>query len=163
MEESVYKLIEPEKPVPEKPRRYKSKHPSDLPPTASTFCLKTTSKPGIGNLNGEYKPGGSNHTQGAMGATFGKKKGELKPETTQFLKKQTGTMKLPESRCGAVIAEKKFEYDPSFKKETIPKQADKPIMGLVSDKNFIVANAVENILAGRPSPKACSPQDARTE
>lgn len=33
------------------------------------------------------------------------------------------------------------------KKPAIPK--DKPIHGLVSDKNFIVANAVENILAGK--------------
>lgn len=29
----------------------------------------------------------------------------------------------------------------------MPKKDEKPIMGLVSDKNFIVANAVENILA----------------
>ena len=29
----------------------------------------------------------------------------------------------------------------------MPKKEDKPIMGLVSDKNYIVANAVENILA----------------
>jgi len=29
----------------------------------------------------------------------------------------------------------------------VPKKDEKPIMGLVSDKNFIVANAVENILA----------------
>lgn len=36
----------------------------------------------------------------------------------------------------------KFSYDPSFKKENIPKQNEKPIMGLVSDKNYIVANAV---------------------
>ena len=98
MEESVYKLIEPERPAPEKQKRYKSKHPSDLPPTATTFCLKTTSKPSVGNLNGEYKPGGSNHASTAAGGTFGKKKGELKPETTQFLKKQTGTIKLPESK-----------------------------------------------------------------
>jgi len=31
----------------------------------------------------------------------------------------------------------------------VPKNGDKPIHGLVSDKNFIVANAVENILAGK--------------
>ena len=31
----------------------------------------------------------------------------------------------------------------------MPKNGDKPIHGLVSDKNFIVANAVENILAGK--------------
>jgi hypothetical protein len=36
---------------------------------------------------------------------------------------------------------------PGQKKESVPKKEDKPIMGLVSDKNYIVANAVENILA----------------
>ena len=34
-------------------------------------------------------------------------------------------------------------------KPAVPKNGDKPIHGLVSDKNFIVANAVENILAGK--------------
>ncbi len=78
----MYKLIEPEKPVPQKTKRYKSKHPHDMPPTASTLCLTTTSKPSVGNLNGEYQPGGSNHVGKAGTATFGKKKGELKPGTT---------------------------------------------------------------------------------
>ena len=35
------------------------------------------------------------------------------------------------------------------KKAAVPKRDEKPIQGLVSDKNFIVANAVENILAGK--------------
>ena len=34
----------------------------------------------------------------------------------------------------------------------MPKKDDKPIMGLVSDKNYIVANAVENILAAPKLP-----------
>ena len=34
-------------------------------------------------------------------------------------------------------------------KQAVPKRDEKPIHGLVSDKNFIVANAVENILAGK--------------
>jgi hypothetical protein len=34
-------------------------------------------------------------------------------------------------------------------KPAVPKKDEKPIHGLVSDKNFIVANAVENILAGK--------------
>ena len=33
------------------------------------------------------------------------------------------------------------------KKVAVPLRGEKPIMGLVSDKNFIVSNAVENILA----------------
>lgn len=39
--------------------------------------------------------------------------------------------------------------DPASKKAPVPKKDEKPIHGLVSDKNFIVANAVENILAGK--------------
>ena len=39
----------------------------------------------------------------------------------------------------------------SEKKAAVPKRDEKPIHGLVSDKNFIVANAVENILAGKSS------------
>lgn len=34
-------------------------------------------------------------------------------------------------------------------KAAVPLRGEKPIHGLVSDKNFIVANAVENILAGK--------------
>jgi len=34
----------------------------------------------------------------------------------------------------------------------VPKRDEKPIHGLVSDKNFIVANAVENILAAPKLP-----------
>lgn len=50
---------------------HKSKHPHYVPPTATTFGLKTTSKPGVGNLNGDYEPQGSNHLGKAGGATFG--------------------------------------------------------------------------------------------
>jgi len=34
----------------------------------------------------------------------------------------------------------------------VPMKDEKPIMGLVSDKNFIVSNAVENILAAPKLP-----------
>jgi len=36
-----------------------------------------------------------------------------------------------------------------MKKPPIPKKDEKPIMGLVSEKNFVVSNAVEAILAGK--------------
>lgn len=78
-EESIYNLIPKEKYEPPKDKMYKSKHPATVPPTGSTFCLKTTSKPGIGNLNGDYEPQGSNHGHKAPGATMGKPQGALKP------------------------------------------------------------------------------------
>jgi len=45
----------------------------------------------------------------------------------------------------------KFERDHP-NKPPVPKKDEKPIHGLVSDKNFIVANAVENILAAPKLP-----------
>jgi hypothetical protein len=41
---------------------------------------------------------------------------------------------------------------PGVKKVSVPALDEKPIMGLVSDKNFIVSNAVENILAAPKLP-----------
>ena len=47
---------------------------------------------------------------------------------------------------------KKFIYTDEIKRPAVPKKDEKPIMGLVSDKNYIVANAVENILAAPKLP-----------
>ena len=41
----------------------------------------------------------------------------------------------------------KFVYQ-GDKREKVPKRDEKPILGLKSNKNFIVSNAVENILSG---------------
>lgn len=46
----------------------------------------------------------------------------------------------------------KTQRQDGFKKPAIPGKDEKPIHGLVSDKNFIVANAVENILAAPKLP-----------
>lgn len=40
-----------------------------------------------------------------------------------------------------------FSYDCSHKKPSVPLASEKPVFGLSSGKNFIVHNAVENILA----------------
>merc|ERR1711959_153934 len=63
------------------------------------------------------------------------------PEPTKFLKAYTREdNKLPEPR--------KFEYqDTVERKPSVPTRSEKPVMGLVTSKNFITCNAVENILA----------------
>merc|ERR1712227_30 len=63
------------------------------------------------------------------------------PEPTKFLKAYTrDDNKLPEPR--------KFEYtDAKTRKAGVPERGEKPVMGLVTSKNFITCNAVENILA----------------
>lgn len=53
--ESIYNLIPPEQVKMEKGKRYKSKFDPAIPPTASTFCNKTTSKV-VANVGGEINP-----------------------------------------------------------------------------------------------------------
>lgn len=43
-EESIYNIIPKEYQPPAKEKIYKSKYPSNIPPTGSTFCHHTTSK-----------------------------------------------------------------------------------------------------------------------
>lgn len=40
-----------------------------------------------------------------------------------------------------------FSYDCRNKKDAVPKVHEKPVHGLKSNKNFIVTNAIENILS----------------
>ena len=40
-----------------------------------------------------------------------------------------------------------FSYDCRHKKDSVPRVNEKPVMGLRSNRNFIVTNAVENILS----------------
>lgn len=51
-EESIYNLIPKETYVPPKQARHKSIHNPGAAPTASTFCLNTTSKAKVSNLIG---------------------------------------------------------------------------------------------------------------
>lgn len=149
-EESIYNLIPKEEPSKVKPPKYKSKYPADLPPTYSTFCHKTTSMPGVSNVPGSYDLPCGAHKMTKMKATFGLPKGGGKQEVNNFTKKGTGTMRLPDSIPANVhyCIEKVFKYKDTNKKPAIPAKEEKPIMGLVSEKNYVVANAVENILAG---------------
>ena len=80
---------------------------------------------------------------------MGKLKGKYKPHTNAYRKKMTGTMggkgvgkQLKRPKTIPTRPKKKM-----YRKPPIVGKDDKPIMGLKSNKNFIVSNAVENILA----------------
>ena len=95
--ESIYNLIPPEQVSMPKQKKYKSKYNPTIPPTASTFCNKTTSKV-VGNMGGEINPDEKFQHTNKADATWGHVKGKLKPDPTSFRKKLTGTMQLPEKR-----------------------------------------------------------------
>ena len=103
-EESIYNLIPKEAYVPPKPARHVSKHNPKSAPTASTFCLNTSSKPGVSNLCGADIAPTSAHTNLGNSSTFGLPKGAAKPDAATFRLKGTGTFVLPERKYKALIA-----------------------------------------------------------
>jgi hypothetical protein len=145
-EESVYNLIERPAEEQQKEKMYRSQYPKDTPPTASTFCLKGTSKKTTTNLAGDYNHPdnhGSMHFMKKDNATIGRTtKHNINTET--FLKKGDKTLNRP----------KIFKYaDHDNRKPGVPKKDERPIMGLTTDKNFIVSNAIETILAQPKKPR----------
>lgn len=100
-------------------------------------------------MAGDYQEFEGAHKNKSVSAHFGKPKGAVKPKPDSFTKKGTGTMVLPEKQ--------KFTYSTQERKQPVPKKADEPIHGLKTEKNFIVANAVEVIL--KPAKKTPEPED----
>jgi len=157
-EESIYKIIPMVEPPPMKHPLHKSKHNPKCPPTGSTFGLAQTSKPGVVNIQGEeVEPQGSNHIYKKNLATFGPPPGSIKPEPVTYLKK--GTFAKPVEPLQTIRKSKPELLQPSTLKTKlrppVPATSDKPVMNLVSDKNFITSNAVDVILAAphRPAPR----------
>ena len=67
-------------------------------PTASTFGLRTTSKPGVSNMSGAVVPPSGSHNLKAPSASFGLPKGASKPNANTFRLKGTGQMVLEEGK-----------------------------------------------------------------
>ncbi len=136
-EESIFNLVPKEKIEVLKEPIYRSKYPSNLAPTASTFSLKNSSFPGVANLSGDVSfPRGAHPLNGAS-TTFGRPSGSYRADPENFVKKghQYKTLPLPEKL-----------HQETMRKPAVPTMKDKPIMGLKSDKNYITANAVDIIL-----------------
>lgn len=91
---------------------------------------------------------GGAHYHKNVAATFGQQKGALKPDTTIFKKKGTGNPVLIDKKS---VSKKMYEEEYN-KRAAVPLKDERPIHGLVSDKNFIVANAVEAILSAPALP-----------
>lgn len=142
MAESVYALITEAKVAPGAAPRYRSKFSSSNgnAPTGSTFGFAGTSVV-LGNVAGEAELT-TVHPAKKSFATFGLPVAEtINPDS--YMKKGHAVT-VAASRTSPVRIERHTE---SSKKPAIPTNADKPVMGLKTDKNFVVANAVENILA----------------
>lgn len=144
--ESIYNIIPPKEIRHERPPMYRSKHNNKVPPTASTFGHAQTSHPVATNIAGDsvdkVAPIKANRT-------MGKPPGSLRPDPTSFAKSGTKNEKVK------TLAEVKRDQPDLLQpsklrtklKPGVPTPEEKPVMNLVTSKNFVVANAVETILA----------------
>ena len=137
-EESIYNLVPKMKIIPGKGVSYRSRYPPDIAPTASTFILQNSSFPGVANMSGEYKFPRGAHPILRNSATFGLPLGGYSPDPLNFHKKGETHKIYPPT-------EKLHTYS-DIKKPAVPTVNDAPIFGLKTEKNFIIANAVDNIL-----------------
>ena len=135
-QESIYNLVPKAKIIPEKGASYHSKYPPTIVPTASTFILGNSSFPGIANCNGDYKLPRGAHPIYRSSATFGLPQGGYSPNPKNFHKKGETHKNYPPTE--------KLHSLYEIKKPPIPTEA--PIHGLKTEKNFIISNAVDNIL-----------------
>lgn len=115
------------------------------PPTASTFGIQGTSAV-VANMGGEFTEPSIHPAKKAAG-TFGREVGST-VDPSNYLKKNTGTHTA--SRGAPVVDSTKFKKSERSRdrvKPAIPDKHDRPVMGLRTDKDFVVANAVENSMA----------------
>jgi hypothetical protein len=133
MNESVYDLIPPPEVVPERPTRHVSKFRVSSvaapPPSYTTFPQK---QPVDGSAASHFRRPGAN-----MGKAVGP---EIDPR--KFLKKGEG--------IASVVAP--MPKQKLVRKDPLVPAADKPVMGLKTEKNFVKANALEVV---NMAPKNC--------
>jgi len=145
--ESIYNIIPPKVMVQERPPMHKSKFAGDIPPTNSTFHTPGTTHPSCSNLAGDLqeKPVADKGNR-----TFGKVPGSLKNDPANYMKVGAKTTKVES------LAEVKRNNPEKLKPTQLSTRVMPPVprhdeagppMNLVTSKNFVVANAVETILA----------------
>ena len=129
-EESIYCLIPDEEVVPGKPRMHRSKHQGKaVAPSYSTFPRKEGARGADASASMLYAG-----PSGAIGRDVGP---DIDPK--KFMKAHgSGRDVLPD-----VKPFKRHDIVP--KKNGVPLKTEKPVMGLITEKNFVHANAVDAI------------------
>lgn len=137
-QESIYKIVPKVKIIPGKDALYKSTHPYYVAPTASTFKLINSSYPNVSNMGGEIRLPRGAHPLLRDSATFGLPDVGKSISPENYHRKGVTGKKLPPLE--------RLHTTTEVRKPPVPTLKDKPIMGLKTDKNYITANAVDNIL-----------------
>jgi len=144
--ESIYNIIPPREIQQERLPMYRSKHNPKLPPTSSSFGGAGTSHPAAMNISGSAQ---LKLVPDKPGRTMGRPNGAYARNPLDYMKKSASTSKiqsLAEVRRTNPEFLRPSDLKPKLKPD-VPKTSDMPVMNLVTSKNFVVANAVETILA----------------
>eukprot|EP01060_Flectonema_neradi_P037241 TRINITY_DN743_c3_g1_i1.p1 TRINITY_DN743_c3_g1~~TRINITY_DN743_c3_g1_i1.p1 ORF type:complete len:278 (+),score=57.38 TRINITY_DN743_c3_g1_i1:71-904(+) len=140
-EESIYNLLPKPIQKQQKPPMHISKHHGGLPPSYSTFCTQGTGRL-QSNCEGSMNDGSeAKHKIKMAVGTMGKPSTKIDPK--QFLKRSSGKVLPPEPPQNRTKFERKMLLP---KRPSVPTRTDKPVMGLITEKNFVIANAVDNIM-----------------
>jgi len=144
-EESIYNIVPPLPMVMEKPPKHVSKHDPKMPPTGSTFNTKGSTVGMTSNISGDAT---AKCVADRGGRNFGKPPGACAPDPQKRLQASQANKVAPlaEVRKANPDLLQPSQLKPKLRPD-VPKQGDAPVMNLVSSKNFVVANAVEAILA----------------
>lgn len=134
--ENITNWVQDAPPQPVRPPRYRSKYGRGTAPTASTFGLQGSTRLPGANRGIEKAESLVVKKQAAMGPR--------QPHSTNardFLRKSGKDVisDAPPAKFTRPLVR--------AKKPAVPSRDEKPVMGLQTTKNFLVANAVENILA----------------
>merc|ERR1719313_340804 len=144
--ESIYSIIPPKEIQQEKMPMYRSKHSPRVPPTATTLGGAQTSHPMCMNIAGDAL---DKLVKDKPGRIMGQAPGSARSNPGDYMKKnaKTSTVQtLKEVKRHQPNLLQPSELKPKLKPD-VPKKTDMPAMNLVTSKNFVVANAVETILA----------------
>jgi len=145
--ESIYNIIPPKEVEQIKPPMYRSAFDPKSVPTATTFVAGGVSNPLVNNLSGD---GGSVNVDKQKGRTMGKPPGCSRNVPNDYMKKNDKTtsvqsLKEVKKACPQVLQPTQLKEK---LKPDVPRASEiAPVMNLVTSKNFVVANAVETILA----------------
>eukprot|EP00929_Paragymnodinium_shiwhaense_P020501 TRINITY_DN1364_c0_g2_i1.p1 TRINITY_DN1364_c0_g2~~TRINITY_DN1364_c0_g2_i1.p1 ORF type:complete len:282 (+),score=73.50 TRINITY_DN1364_c0_g2_i1:83-928(+) len=144
--ESIYNIIPPKLVQQEKPPMYRSRYSPRIPPTASTFHTKGSTYPRTSNFGGDSL---EKVVTDKDARTFGKVPGSYKDNPLNYMKKSAMNERV--KTLDEVKRDNPEVLQPTVLKPRlkggVPPRDDTPVMNMVTSKNFIVANAVETILA----------------
>ena len=142
--ENIYNWIQEEQEAAHKPPMYRSKHNPQAPLPASTFGVKKSAN-GIGTfgriVKDTVKP--NKYLKGRERCGRGVQPSSKRTSRLQLRSREI-KIRTPHYRFAAARTTRPRQKT----KPAIPSRSDRPVMGVKHDKDFVTANAVENILAG---------------